>query len=280
MKKNSIKNEILYLELKELSQNIYHRISFQILLSELEITPQQYLSYFYKKNSALEVPEYFHKDNLEDLIGLLEYFQKQELLDLFFKWGVFFKKEDLIEWLEFYVSIFLNHLVNHKVNLDSLEISLLGCENPYDAFILYCNNNINEEILLRKAAKLYLKQKKIKMNELNLYLLEQYIETCYQKKILNSDFLYKDFFNQLYKLAVQHKLIAEEKKKKFKIHKDPSLRIYLNILEINCLPETKEELKKIYYNLIKKYHPDTNSEGLEKTKKIIEAYSNLIKIYE
>lgn len=280
MKKNSLKQNLLYSEIKELTNNLHHKISYHILLADFNISYQHFLSFFYRKFHTYEFPEYFDKDNLDLLKELLEYYQREDLLQIFYKWGIFFKNEELLEWLDYYISIFISSLLNHKINKDSLEISLLGCDNPYDGFVFYCNNNISEELFFYKAAEIFLSHKKIKVNDLNLYRLEKYIEACFQKKILTYDFLYKDFFNQLYKEAVKYNFLTEEKRKKFKIKYDPSVQFYLDVLEITYIPENKEELKKIYYSLIKKYHPDTNPDGLEKTKLIIEAYTKLSKIYE
>lgn len=276
----SIKQNLLYSEIKELCENIFHQISYQTVITDLKISYAQYLSYFYKINHAFEIPEYFDKDNLEVLKELLEYFHYDEFIKVFSKWGVFFNREEFLDWLEFYISIFSSSLFNHKINIDSLEISLLGCKNPTDGFAFYCNNHIDEETILNKAADLFLREKKIKRNELNFYNLKKYIESCYEKKILSSDFLYKDFYEILYKEALRHNFITHNKKETLILPKNDPLHQYLAILEINSIPKNKEELKKIYYHLIKKYHPDTNPNGLEKTKSIIEAYSCLIKIYE
>ncbi len=277
---HSIKQNLLYSEMKELCENIFHKISYQTVLMDLKISYAQYLSYFYKIQQTFEIPEYFDKDNLEELKGLLEYFCRKDFIKFFSKWGIFFNQEELYDWMEFYVSIFLSSLVNHKINLESLKISLMGCKDPNDGFAFYCNNHIDEESILEKAVELFLKEKKIKKNELNIYYLKKYINTCYEKKILTTEFLYKDFYNLLYNEAIKNNFISDKKKKKFIDCRNPRLKHFLEIFEIHRLPESKEELKKIYYNLIKKYHPDTNPAGLEKTKLIIETYSSLLKLYE
>jgi hypothetical protein len=276
--KNKIRQSILYDEFKELTENIEHKISYQSLLKEFNLTYEEYVSLLYKEWGIFDPPEYFDKNNFYLLIDILHFLKQQELLEILKKWGLYFEPMELIEWLEYYISLTLNYLSNHNIKLESLEISLAGCSNPYEGFSFYCDLNIDEEFIYKKTTDLFLRKKNIKPNEFNYYLLVQYIEECFERKILSKEVLYESFYKKLYELAIKHKFISENNQPKNNAIKKNDE--YFQIFGIKELPETKNQLKKIYFSLLKKFHPDKNPEGLEKTKKIIEAYTNLIKYYE
>ena len=58
----------------------------------------------------------------------------------------------------------------------------------------------------------------------------------------------------------------------------PEEMLYYKILQL-MPPKTKKELKKQYYKLSLKYHPDKNINGEEKFKEIANAYQNLISVH-
>jgi hypothetical protein len=276
-KKQTIKQSVLYEELKELKDDVFYKISYQSILKELNISYEDYVSMLYKNYGIFQPPEFFDKDNLSLLIDILKFYQQEELLNIIKKWGMYFEPQELMEWLEHYISITLSILSNHEVKLDSLEISLAGCNNPYEAFDFYCNLNIDEDYIYKKTTELFLNKKNIKPNDFNFYLLTQYIENCYERKILSQDILYESFYKKLYDIGLKNNFI----KNNHKINNNYNFKNeYFKTFGIEKLPATKEELKKIYFSLLKKYHPDKNPSGLENTKKIIEAYTKLIEYYE
>ncbi|GIX40947.1 MAG: molecular chaperone DnaJ [Leptospiraceae bacterium] len=277
--KNKLKTSILFDELKELSENIEYKIPYQLLLKELNLTYEEYISFLYNKFGIFEPPEYFDKNNLYTLIDILKAYNQKELLNVLRKWGLYFEHYELVEWLEHYISITLNILSNHEVKLDSLEISLAGCSNPYEGFLFYCDLHIDDEYIYKKTTELFLNKKNIKPNEYNYYLLVQYIEECFERKILSHQILYQSFFDKLYDISIKNRFISEQHKTNYNYTSSNDDK-YFKILGIKQLPDTKDELKKIYFRLLKKYHPDKNPEGLEATKKIIEAYTTLMKYYE
>jgi len=276
-KKQTIKQSVLYEELKELKDDVFYKISYQSILKELNITYEEYISMLYKNYGIFQPTEFFDKDNLSLLIDILKFYQQEELLNIIKKWGMYFEPQELMEWLEHYISITLSILSNHEVKLDSLEISLAGCNNPYEGFDFYCNLNIDEDYIYKKTTELFLNKKNIKRNDFNFYLLTQYIENCYERKILSQDILYESFYKKLYDIGLKNNFI----KYNHKINNYYNFKNeYFKTFGIEKLPATKEELKKIYFSLLKKYHPDKNPSGLENTKKIIEAYTKLIEYYE
>lgn len=73
--------------------------------------------------------------------------------------------------------------------------------------------------------------------------------------------------------------ISQKTKKKKSVsvfqEMDPETQRHLDVLGFDA-PCTLEELKKRFKELIKKYHPDVNKDGLEMTQKIIASYNYLI----
>ncbi len=195
------------------------------------------------------------------------------------KSGYYFENCDFMEWLEYFISISLNILNEHKVQLDTLQISLSGCQDPYDGFLFYCDlNNIDEEFFLKKSIPIFLNKKKIKPNAYNNYILKKYIENSISNKIFSMDMIYHEFFNKLYQISIENNFIFEEKNNNH--YQQKANNIYLEKIGLKKFPSTKEELRKIYLQELKKYHPDINPEGLEKTKQIIEAYTKLLTYYK
>lgn len=276
--KNHLKTSILYDELKELSENIHYKIHYEYLLKELNISYEMYVSLLYNKFQIIDMPDVFHKDNFYLLVDILKHYNQQELLLLLKKKGMYFESNELIEWLDYFISIVINLLSNHNVNLQSLDLSLSGCINPYEGFLFYCDLNIDEDYLIKKAIHIYLTKKNIKENAFNFFILSNYIYRCLESKIITFELLYENLFNKLYKISIENNFI---KKESFKNNKQfYNQNQYFKILEIQELPSTKEELRKIYLSQLKKYHPDKNPEGLEKTKQIIEAYAKILSNYE
>lgn len=276
--KYRLKTSILYEELKELLENIHHKIHYDFLLKELNISYEMYVSLLYRKFQIIDPPDFFHKDNLSLLVELLKYYGKEELLIFLKKKGMYFESGELIEWLDYFISIVMNLLSHHNVNLESLELSLSGCTNPYEGFLFYCDLNIDEDYLIKKAIHIYLAKKSIKENALNFYILSSYIYRCLESKIITFELLYENFFDKLYQISLENKFIKKDTIKNYK--KVWNQNLYLSALEIESLPSTKEELRRIYLSQLKKYHPDKNPNGLEKTKQIIEAYAKILPYYD
>ncbi|MCS7204819.1 MAG: DnaJ domain-containing protein [Leptospiraceae bacterium] len=271
------KTSILYDEFLEFANNIYHRIPYHYVLEELNFKYEEYVSFLYREFSIYQPPDYFDKENFDLLIEILKYNKKQNLLNHLKSLGFFFSQEELWDWLEYYISITLAFLENHEVRYESLQTSVSACTDVYEGLMFYFNLNFEEELFFRKAAEIFLSKKNIKPNDFNLYILNQYIQDCFERKIISEKNLYHNFFEKLKRICLQNQWIPNDEK--FQKSKTKEQNEYLKILEISELPKTKEELKQIYHNLLKKYHPDKNPNGLEKTKEIILAYTNILQKY-
>ncbi len=274
----------LYKEILDLGNDIFHEIHYDIVLSDLEISYEEFIKHLYKQYSIYDVPEYFTKDNFHLLVQLLRDFGKHDLVRALQEMGFFFPDSEILDWIEHYYSMKMNYLNNHSIDPEFLEISIAGCQNPIDGFTFYYNYQIDEEKILKKSAEIFLKKRNLKMNEFHLYLLGFSCE-IYNRKSHYQDECLNEFFKRLFHYCFENHLLNREDFET-KQNLSNNIRIdyltmqYLNILELQSLPSDKKSLKKIYYRLIKKYHPDKNPNGLQKTQKIIEAYEYLSRKYE
>ncbi len=82
----------------------------------------------------------------------------------------------------------------------------------------------------------------------------------------NKYYIFEDIFNENFDIPKYNENISPEELLCYKI-----LKLHP--------PKTKKELKKQYYKLSLKYHPDKNINGIEEFKKISNAYENLISVY-
>ncbi|MCB1138459.1 MAG: J domain-containing protein [Leptospiraceae bacterium] len=241
------------------------------ILEILGMGNEEYFRFRYNRRSSAgsgfsEIPEDFTEQNTHELIDLLEHCGLEDPLGRLEKAGLHFSSRTLIDLQEFFVSVTLNHILSHTVDVDLLDTSLSGCMNPEDGYRFYMDATFDRDQLKSRAVSLFLDYRSLENHALSRWLLLTYLDRSFRTGYLQWDVLFEHCFDDLF---------PDRRHAPRQLSLDPELQEALQELELDYVPEL-EQLKKQFRALMFKYHPDRNPDGLEKTRRINSSYSLLL----
>ena len=264
-------------EIKSITVEDDWYMSSEDVLKHFGISFEDYYRYVYEKKEF----EFdgFSKGNIDLLIELLKDCGINNVTQSFSSAGYYFSDDQLMEFQEYFYSLTLSRLQNHIIDRELLELSLSGCSNAQDGITFYCDSIVDMKELSEFAIRIYLERNGFENNPFSRELLRSYFKVQFARGIIKRDHILSDLKENLYKKAVIWNFINPEMQiPNCEISEE--MRISLVTLDFagNRLPDEKS-LKVRYRELVKKYHPDINPDGLDMTRKINEAYNTLLKNY-
>jgi len=272
--------EELLEEIRSLTIGENWRISLEQALGFVEQSREEYYQFAYarlRRSGVLEISDYFSRDNAGDLIQFLGNSIHPEAESLFFQAGYYFNEGILQDWREFFISVAMSRMLSEAVDREELEISLAGCRLFQDAALFYCHSVFNTEELIQFSLNLFLEKSGAENHALSRFLLREDIRYCLDRRLIRWEDLYRTVFRKLHDKAASWRILNgtpfwDEEFQRRTLSGE--VKEALQVLEFTGaeLPD-KESLRKRYRGLMKKYHPDINPEGLEKARKINEAYT-------
>ena len=262
-------------------------IPLDFVLNLLETSREDFYRYVYAQreigNWTEHMPEAFGPGNTEDLVAFLEHQGLDQAGASFHEAGFYFTEDHLLAWLEFFHSVTLSRMQSHTVDAELLETAMAGCRFFSDAVEFYGHCKFDTNECIGFAVELFLKQRNIERHHLSRAALHDFLRRQIHQRNLIWEDLYRSMFNQLRENAIRQGFAAaEDIGETFgpggdAILADPQLTGALRVLEMpaNRLPD-RESLKKSYRTLLKRFHPDVNPQGQEKTRELIAAYSLIV----
>ncbi|XDD49872.1 J domain-containing protein [Leptospira sp. WS92.C1] len=252
------------------------------IIAALNIRKEDYYRIFYDLRNEVHFSSRaasgFNETQADSLIQLLSKILKIEGIgDEFAKSGIYFDDNYLSE-----LQISLKENIQHRLERHELDRELLlllssATIDFEDAFDSYFDDKFSFERIVENGVSDFMELKSIQGDFGADVFLKNHIFS-----ILNTKVFYLREITREYRDRAYYELFGTfrkkpKKKKTVSVFQemDPETQRHLDVLGFDA-PCTLEELKKRFKELIKKYHPDINKDGLEMTQRIITSYNFLI----
>lgn len=265
--------------ISEIQENIYQFewfLSSERLIEILSLKKEDYYRILYKLKSSDFNPTSLRGFSqsegkylclfLENLLGL------ENLEFEFFKAGILFLEHREIEVIKTFKDILNSTLENHRLDRELLLLLASSTKSFEDAFESYLDDKFDWDVLVERVVNVFLNL----YNADPYYGLDEFLKKFLKDKLQNKKINLKRITNE-YKERYYFDLFGENLKQ------NRATRYSKEIIELLAFfglraEADKKELKNRYLQMLKKYHPDLNKNGLEKTKIIIQNYNRLKKL--
>lgn len=244
-------------------------IKAEEVMTTLRIDPVDFCRTVYTNEGSLPFSgtvKNFTHETVGELISLVEHLTGEAVDRCFTREGLFLPGDIRIDITENFLFAVNRAIAVHRIQYEEMEGMLRHTKNFHRAFLIYLEEYFVLSQLKEEAFEEFSRQHAT--DEYSYYNIMRYIELLFQKHILD----WEQLFYPLY-LRLRNIFIIEEQQEE---PVDEDLKEALDHLELAALPEKSKVLKEQYKQLMKKYHPDLNPEGLEKSKRINNAYAFLL----
>ncbi|PJZ69790.1 molecular chaperone DnaJ [Leptospira perolatii] len=263
-------------------------ISSEKIIEILGIRREDYYKILYtlrgEVHQASRAAQGFKETQADLLVKLLSKILKLEGLEHeFARAGVYFDDSYLEELRDHLRELVRSKLEKHELDRELLLLLISSTKRFEDAFDSYFDDKFNLERLVSNGISEFLERKSI----LPDYGADVFLKNYFFRILNTKVFLLREITSE-YRDRAYYEIFGrfrhEENKKKKKSHSRRHSRVESEDSEVRKHREflglsedySKSELRKKYKELIKKYHPDINKEGLEMTQKIIASYNFLV----
>ena len=276
-----VKIDELLEEIQSLTEGVQWKISLDHVLQILHLNKEDYYKRLYSSRNNLSgsiIPaDEFDPNNINDLVCFLEACGYNNAESQFYRAGYYFSETRLNDWTEFFISVCMSKLKSHIIDRDLIETAIAGSMNFKDAANYYCDAAIDRDELIEFACNCYLNRYEIGFHHLSKYTLTDFIKRHLKSRIIRWEDIDGVLYDDLFEKAVKWGFIKGEAKNSRKIKINKKIKEALRALNFNNGNPDTDELKTRYRDLMKKFHPDINPEGLEKTRRINQAYALLLR---
>ncbi len=257
-------------------------LPLEFVLGLLGLSREEFFRYIYSRRDrggwTDQLADGFGPHNTRELVEFLMNEGVAQAPREFHRAGYYFNEDHLLHWLEFFHSVSLARMQSREIDEELLETAVSGCRYFSDAVDFYVHASFDPEEFIAFAAERFLEHYGVEAHHASRSILGAYArEQIRQRNIIWEDLSKTALRDMLRRRAVDLGLIdeqdAEEERLRYVLMPD-ELKEALQVLELPAdrVPEP-EQLKKHYRELLKKYHPDVNPQGQEKTRAIIAAYN-------
>ncbi|MBE7413025.1 MAG: molecular chaperone DnaJ [Leptospiraceae bacterium] len=240
-------------------------------LSELlEIRKEIYYRMVYSANNPLlnyDVLGGFHETDCEVLCKFLSNFLGIENTEkVFMEGGLYFSKETLDEIVEYFFRYLTASVESHKLDKELILLLSSATLKFDDAFDSYIDEKFDKEIMIDRYVSYYVEIKHIDISYGADSFLKKYLLSLYSDKKIDMQKISREAKERAYYEVYGRDIRLQTHNKET-----------LSLIQFFQLDENsnRTDLRKKYKELLKKYHPDLNKFGLEKTKEVIENYKKL-----
>ncbi|AOP35397.1 molecular chaperone DnaJ [Leptospira tipperaryensis] len=257
-------------------------ISVEKIISALNIRKEDYYRIFYDLRNEVHFSSRaasgFNETQADSLIQLLSKILKIEGIgDEFAKSGIYFDDNHLAELQINLKENIQNRLERHELDKELLLLLSSATIDFDDAFDSYFDDKFNFERIVVNGISDFMESKSIQNDYGADVFLKNHIFSILNTKLFHLREITREYRDRAYYELFGAFRKKPKKKKPVSVFQemDPETQRHLDVLGFDA-PCTLEELKKRFKELIKKYHPDINKDGLEMTQRIIASYNFLI----
>lgn len=266
-------------EIRSVTEGFHWHIHLEFALGLLEMSREEFYQRMYRQKKKIsEVKEGFGPDNVQDLIWL---FEEKGLRDAgmeFYRAGYYLNQDQLIDWLDFFLSVTMSKMQSTPVDREILETAVHGSRNFHDAVEFYGSSVFEIEELIQSAVSIYIKRSGIEDSPMSRHILGSYIQDQMRKRVIRWEdlclALAEDLKNKAQKWGILERIAAM--RQKFSALSEEEVRALKSLGFLDKRMPDLEELKTRYRDLLKKYHPDINPDGLEITRQLNLSYHFLL----
>ncbi len=278
-------NELLE-EIESLTIGKEWRLDTEYLLDFLSVTREQYAKFVYSRRrqvmDSLEVRDYYTQDSVNELISILEAFDRSDAAAEFFSAGYYLPSDKEIFLQELFISVSLSRMQSQNPDRELLETILSGCSDYRDAFDAYLQSEFPVSDLIRYVSDIFLIRSGMEDHYLSRHILQQTLLGLIQNKIIRLKNIYQSAWRFLTDYCLKEGLLnpeevidSEYQTKHYILPDD--IRNALRELELSETEiPSEEDVKKNFRRLLKKHHPDRNPAGTEKTRTLNASYAVLL----
>lgn len=267
-------------------------ISADKIIEILQLRREEYFKILYSLRGESEHlsrgSNGFNQDQGDKLISFLEKVLKIEGLEQeFAKAGVYFDDIYLDEFRIFLKEIVLSKLEKHELDRDLLLLLISSTKKFEDAFDSYFDDKFDIMRLADNAIAEYLELKSFSGDYGADIFFKNYFSEILNTKVfllrqITSEYRDRAYYEIFGKFRQEEREKTKKKKSSFgkkfqggEYFEDRETQEHREFLGLSE-EYSGAELRKRYKELIKKYHPDVNKDGLEMTQKIIASYNFLV----
>ncbi len=283
--------EDILFEIQTSSTDCEWFISSEKLIEILEIRREDYFKILYSFRGEAEYSrgsQGFRHTQADKLILLLQKVLKIEGIEQeFARAGVYFGDSYLEELRSFLKEIVLSKLDKHELDKDLLLLLVSSTKKFEDAFDSYFDDQFDMNRLVNNGIAEFLERKIFSPDYGADVFLRNYFFQIFNTKLfplrqITSEYRDRAYYEIFGRFRHEEREKAKKRRsnfgKKFRaqpFYEDEEMRKHREFLGLSE-EYSNAELKNKYKELIKKYHPDINKDGLEMTQKIIASYNFLI----
>ena len=268
-------------EIDSLVEDRHWKMPVEYVLNMLSMSQEEYYRHVYTQSSpfsSAHANEDYGPHNVEELVQLLAAKGFPHAEECFCKAGYYFSQSQLLHWTEFFLSVSMSRLLSHTVDREALDTALVGCRNPRDAFEFYFHSFFDPDEMISFACDIYLRNNRIEDHSYSRGSLTDYIKEQISQSILRWEEIGTGLFQKLHEKAIEWKLMEEggEIPPQDKSLPMEIVRALESLEFYNTPVPPVATLKTQYRRLLKKYHPDLNPSGLEKTRELNHSYTLIL----
>lgn len=273
------KSEILELleEISSLSDSRDWHLSFGQIQAIIPFEKTDFYRFLYSRSkydlfNSIDT-DGFNEENLHVLIEFLSETRSTEISNSFYHAGYYFSESDLSHWVEFFTSVSMSKIQNHKIDEELFDISMAGCSSRKVGIEFYIDSIIDINDLIKFAIPIYLAKYKVENNGFSQKILKNHIQYSIKSRIIKIEYLYSRLSEKLsYKFSNNGSLSGPEEV----LELDNAINEFLSkVNKGRAEKENLDHLKVRYKSLMKKFHPDVNPNGSALSKKLNEIYSKI-----
>ncbi|WCL48771.1 molecular chaperone DnaJ [Leptospira sp. GIMC2001] len=273
-----ILDDIIF-EIQNVSEACRWYIRIEKLSELLTISKEDFFRKIY--NFKTSKPDRENRNGFSEIDGdyLCEFLHYcldiQGVQDKFAQAGLYFDERALYELRENFKFIVQDSLSKHNLDKDTLMLLATATIDFDDAVDSYISEKFELDFFVQRSIFDFMSMRKIQTEGGAEIFLKDYLNALIPTKILNLREITREFRDRSYYDLFGEFRKRPSKKKKVLKRENKELTELINYFELEE-GFTKDILKKKFKDLLKKYHPDVNKFGLEKTKEIIEKYNRLV----
>jgi hypothetical protein len=213
------------------------------------------------------VPQTFGYENVHDLITLLEPTHSQSAVRAFQSAGAVLDIDSTSELAALYYDKAVAVIGAHHVDPETFGQMLSRYKIPARAFAIYKDYFFDVSSFFEVAVTDFVRSRQFSRGILPEWTSRRHLRMLLDRHVVNIDRLFNPVFQRL---TSKNGTGSEY------VDHDPTVSKLLETLGLRRIPENQVDLREHYKVLMKTYHPDVNPSGLEISKRINQAYAELM----